>query len=148
MGNKLIENFKQNLLQNNYKNAEDISQKLSFREVFETIDRLAFDTKDISLYTFVVSLLLKKETAELHYLASNLLAMPFCFLEGGYVASLYHARKALELDPENINYKEYLLTFYNLPDQIMTKEEALKLAREVLKIYPDSGFALRIINET
>lgn len=148
MGNQMIiEDLKQSLSKNDYKSAEKIFKELTFREAFECIDRLAFDTKNISLYTFIVSVLLQKETPELHYLASNLMAMPFCFLEGGYAAGLYHARRALELDPDNVDYKEYLLTFYGLPDQLMTKAEALELAKEVLKVYPDSGFALKVIEE-
>jgi hypothetical protein len=148
MGEKIAKHeLEKCLASGDYAFAQVYFNQLSFPEAMEMVERLAFDTKDIALYTFVVSMLLKDEAARLHYLASVLLVMPFCFLDGAYRAGLYHARKCLELEPHNDDYKELLLTFYDLPDRLITNEEALRVAYEIVKNRPSSQFALKIISQ-
>ena len=57
-------------------------------------------------------LLLDKESSELHYLASFLLSMGLNHLQGAYQTAFFHAKKAVELSPQDNSYKEYLLFFY------------------------------------
>ena len=47
------------------------------------------------------------------------------------------------MEPENDRNKESLLSFYDIPDKILSMEEALKIAEEVLREKPDSIFALQ-----
>ena len=62
---------------------------------------------------------------------------------GAYWVAYRHTRRAIELEPENDRNKESLLSFYDIPDKILSMEEALKVAEEVLREKPDSIFALQ-----
>ena len=69
----------------------------------------------------------------------------FSHFPEGHLAGYYHARRALELDPFNIHYKEYLLEFRIIPEQILSREEAVQLSKEVIKDKPDSYRAKEIL---
>ena len=62
---------------------------------------------------------------------------------GAYWVAYRHTRRAIELEPENDRNKESLLSFYDISDEILSMEEVLKIAKEVLGENPDSIFALR-----
>ncbi|MCW6086064.1 MULTISPECIES: hypothetical protein [Clostridium] len=91
-------------------------------------------------------MLCKQESSALHYIASELFSMPLCHVTGAYNSSLFHARRAIELDPNNISYKEYILLFYNLPEKLIGQYEAKKFAQEVIEKLPNSKVALYILN--
>lgn len=48
-------------------------------------------------------------------------------------------KKAEELSPDDISFKDYLLLFYDLPEQLMSKEDSNKIAKEILMIDPDNA---------
>ena len=120
---------------------------VGYEEVRGIFQEIAFDNRDLIPYTCVCMLLIKRETAQLHYLAAEMLALPLCHIEGAYVSALYHARKAVALDPEDITLKEFLLLFHNIPDMLIEVEEAQKIAQEVLKVRPDSFHAEEILKK-
>lgn len=95
------------------------------------LTKVGYDQRSICAYSFVVSLLLDNETSELHYLASELLNISFCHYEGGYESSLYHARRAVELNPNDVELLEYLLLFRALPGQYITREEANEIEERI-----------------
>lgn len=145
--NILAQELKDFLLNNDYNMVEKIFQKLSFEDISSVVISVTYDTEDISIYTFIVSLLLKNEIVELHSLAANLFALSFSYLEGGYASGLYHAKKCVELAPDNVDYKQFLLLFNVIPERLVSKEEALQIAREILEIDPNNKVALEIIGE-
>lgn len=144
MNSTMTEKLKQSLLNNNFEEAAKAFYELSFDAACGTIIRLGYATERVSLYTFVVSLLLKNETAELHNLASEVLRLTLFFIKGAYVAGLYHARKSIELEPDNITYKKYLLFYYNTPDQVLSREEATQLAKKIREEQYEAQYAFRI----
>ena len=85
------------------------------------------------VYVFLCDILNEKESADIHYLASLILIGPFSHLEGAYAGGYYHAKKAIKLDPDNIGFKEYILFFYSVPEQLLPRNEAISIAKEVLK---------------
>lgn len=101
----------------------------------------AFDKGSITFYGFVCYLILLDEKASLHDLATDVLAYPLSYFEGAYPTALFHARRALELDPQNLEYLKFLLFFHDIPDKLIKKEEAIEIAREVLKRDPDHKIA-------
>ncbi len=107
---------------------------------------IAFDNSTLSTYTLVCFLLMKKESAKMHLLASTLLSQSLSHVEGAYVCGYYHAKKAAALDSNNIGYKEALLFYYEIPDQILNKETAISLAQEVLKSDPNSTVAKNVLD--
>lgn len=54
---------------------------------------------------------MNEETAELHILASAVLCSGLFHSNGAYRVALFHTRRAVDLEPENIDYKEELLFF-------------------------------------
>jgi tetratricopeptide (TPR) repeat protein len=121
-------------------------KKINFKELEDFLVELAYETESIAVYSFVSYLILTEENANNHYLASLLLSQPLSHLIGAYQAALYHAKRAIELAPKDTELKEYLLFFYELPDELMSREEAVAIAKEIIKINPKSRPALAILS--
>lgn len=142
--NKKLEQL---ILSRRFEEAKQGIKGMDMEELEEFLLVMAFDTYSIIIYTFVCDLISDSESAELHYIASILLSQPLCHIEGAYSASLYHAKKAVDLSPD-IGLEEYLLFFYDIPEKLLSKEEAKEIAKEVLKKKPDSIIAaLQILND-
>lgn len=108
--------------------------------------RIASDTGSIAVYSFLCSLLLQQEQVFLHDIACTLLAQPLCHYEGAYGAALYHAQRALVLEPTTLR-KITVLSFYTLPDSLLSSTQALRLAQEILKEDPNNYLAKTILSE-
>lgn len=126
--------------------AEVVFKEMNYDEARDVILEIGYETESITSYSFICSLLCEQESANLHYLASEILVNPLCFLVGAYNTALYHARRATQLAPNDISIKEYLLLFYNIPDKLISKEEAIEIAREVVKKIPNSKAALDVLS--
>lgn len=75
----------------------------------QAILEIGCDEINICSYAFICFLLRKHEASYYHSLASTLLSAAFCHLEGGYYAAIYHARRAIDLSPNDIQLQENLL---------------------------------------
>ena len=53
----------------------------------------------------------------------------------------------IELDPDNIGFKEYILFFYIVPEHLLPKNEAISIAKEVLKKNPNNIAALNTLKK-
>ena len=131
------------ITESEFEKAEEFCRQLNVAELSGILDELAWEKEDVSVYLFLEYLLLKNECADYHRIAADLLQGVLCFLGGAYWVAYRHTRRALELEPENDRNKESLLSFYDIPDKILSMEEALKVAEEVLREKPDSIFALQ-----
>ena len=108
-------------------------------------DKVAFDNESTVIYSAVCMLLIRNETAGLHYVAAEILMHPLCHFEGAYAAALYHVRKAIELDPKDAGLKEVLIFLHDVPDQVVSKEEAISAAKQVLEERPGSKCARSLL---
>lgn len=142
----MSEKIKESILIGNFNEAEKYLKSYNTCELREFLIELCYETENIIIYSFICNIISKKERAELHFIASEILSMPLCHINGAYNSSLFHARKAIELDPYNIEYKEYILLFYNIPEKLISKGEAEQFAREVINKTPDSRVAYDILN--
>ncbi|WP_243292156.1 hypothetical protein [Bacillus sp. FJAT-47783] len=137
--------LKSHILNANFAEASKLAKMMEVSKLNELLIELAFEcSEDIIIYTFVCHLLIEQESEALHSLACGLLCHPFCHIGGAYKSALYHTRKALMLDPEHIGHKEMLLFFYevpDLPDESITKEEALNIANQILEKEPHNQIA-------
>lgn len=115
---------------------KDIDEELLNEEIQDVLLEISFNKQSIVPYTVILKLLLENERANLHAFASTLLSNPLCWIEGAYCAGLYHQRRAVELEPENVAFKEYLLSYNSLPDKILDDKEALEIRKQILKIDP------------
>ena len=134
------------LLKNDFLKLEDLLNKSSLKETEKCLVSIAFDLGSIVIYSAICMMLMKKETAGLHYLAAEIISQPLCHFEGAYAAALYHVRKAIELDPKDKGLKEVLIFLHKVPDQVVSKEEAILVAKQLLEEDPDNKCAQDLLN--
>lgn len=117
---------------------KDIDGELRDKEIQDILLKISFGKQSILPYVVIIKLLLVKESANLHAFASVLLSNPLCWIEGAYYSGFYHQKRAVELEPKNVQFKEYLLTYNSLPDAILSDEEALVVRKQILMLEPDN----------
>lgn len=139
--------FNDNILMGRFTNIVDIESELSFEELESSLLELAFDSQSISVYAYILYLIRIKESGDLHYLAYMVLFHSLNFLEGAYYTALYHAKTAVLLSPERIIYKENLLLFYELPEKLLSEEEAKIVIDDILKKNPTNELALNLLKD-
>ena len=139
--------FNDAILLGDFEKAKEIASQLDTDSLRDTLFLLAYDNGNIATYGFISYLLLEEETSELHYIASYLFSMALNHIKGAYQTSFHHAKKAAELSPNDMSYKEYLLFFNAIPDKLLGNEEAFEIANEILKNEPNNKVALSVISE-
>ena len=117
---------------------KNIDRELLNKEIQDVLLEVSFSKQSMVPYAVILKLLFEEESANLHAFASILLSNPLCWIEGAYYAGFYHQKRAIELEPQNIAFKEYLLSYNLLPDKILSDEEALKICKQILKDDPDN----------
>ena len=138
----LKEKIKKLLESGDLEELESLLSGMDMSKWDEYIIDITYDHKSLASYSVVCMMLIKRETSRLHCLASAILTHSLCPFEGSYKAALYHIRKAVKIDPNDIGLKEALLFFHEVPDCLVGIEEAKKLIREILEVKPDSKCAL------
>lgn len=138
-------NFIAALHAGHFSNAKCILQAFSPEEMSRFLTDLTFETNLISIYTFLLFLLLEKETVNLHECAISLLLVSMW--EGANASAFFHARRIIKLAPHDINHKQHLLFYFGAPDCNMSQEEAKNIAREILIQDPQNAVALQTIKD-
>lgn len=141
------ERLQQLIFNYNFEEAKELFNELNEKKQDEILSLIAFDTGNILVYTFIGYLIFENNTAFRHSLAAAIMSSEFCWIEGAYETAFFHARKACELSPNDVGFKEFLLFFHVIPERLLTKEEAIKIATEVLVTKKNSKAAKGIINE-
>lgn len=142
---KLIRFLERLVLEYKFNEASKLLINVDQLTIIRAIQNLGFDKPGALAYVFVSYLIIHEEKALYHYIASILMSGAFNYLPGAYLASYYHSKRALELDPSNIQFKESLLYLRRIPEKILSKEEAIQIAKEILNEKPDSESALGIL---
>ncbi len=140
-----IKEFKIALSKGEFDKAKLLTKKLNNKALYDLIVEVNFNDESLSSYGFLVSLLRDQETPELHINAASFLTFFLFYVKGAYSVALYHLRQAIKLDPDNIDYQEFLLHFNEIPDHLVSKDEAIQIARHILTRKPDSTAALRML---
>ncbi len=132
--------------QGKYEKAYGLIDNHSYDEIKPLLLNEAYKTENIGIYSFVNYLI--EQTGNICWieLAIELLLNPLCSIEGAYGVALYHARRLLSVSKSAENY-ERLLFFYELPETLLEKSEALVYATELLELNPGNKIALRVLNE-
>ena len=136
------------ILRGEFHEAGAIALQMEREERQDLLLQIGFDEDSITVYTFSSYLLMMQETAELHDLAFQLLIHPLCHLEGAYFAALHHVRRGIELEPEDIGWKEHLLFLSITPDEVVSREDAAQVAQQILAVQPDNQAALEFLAST
>jgi len=143
--NNIEQKIKDLILDGNFLEANQFLDKIDLDKLASILLDIGYEEESICAYSFVCFLMLKKETKEYHSLASDILIHAFPHLIGGYKTALYHLRQAIKIDPNDIDLEEMLIFFHNVPEKLVSLEEAIKTASRVLEKKPDSNPAKRIL---
>lgn len=131
--------------------AIDLARALPLDELHQAVLGEAFDHQSVACYVLYVGLLVDQESAERHVAASELLSLALNIFPGAYGAALFHARRAVTLAPEEVSYKEHLLSFHNNPESLLSAEDVRRVAHEVLGRDPSNEAAhaaLRTVDDS
>jgi hypothetical protein len=139
--------FLKAILSGDYQKAKKLSYNINIEDLTQFLIDQSINTGSISIYTFVCLLLIEHESLMLHSCATGILNHEICFFEGATSAALFHARRMVELAPQNIAYKIELLCYFGMPEQVINKEEAKNIAREILVQDPQNTIALQTIKD-
>ncbi|MDI2588563.1 hypothetical protein OR571_15940 [Psychrobacillus sp. NEAU-3TGS] len=140
--------FNDAILLGDFVKAKELASQMDMDSLRETLFLLAYENHNIATYGFISYLLLEEETSEFHYIASYLFSMALNHLEGAYQTAFYHAKKATDLSPNDMSYKEYMLFLNTIPDKLLEDEEASEIANVILNNEPNNKVAVSVISET
>lgn len=124
---KMIEKFKELILKGEFLKAKSIMECITKEQLETVLFEIGCDEESICAYSFICFLLLEKESVEYHCMASELLNIAFPHIYGGYQSSLYHIRRAIELEPHDNKLKKALLFFNDIPEKLVSDEEASQI---------------------
>lgn len=116
--------------------AYDVMGDMNTKEIESILMRIGDEEQDLSVYTFVVSLLLKEEKVEYHLIAANIMEILFNYEEGAYKMACYHMKRATQLAPNDLELKKALLDYGKEPDRVLDDEEVSTLKQEIERIKP------------
>lgn len=123
-----------------YEEAEAAFEQMEEDQIRNALLSLAFDTESLCAYSFVQYMMRKTEKVFWLRMAAELMMQPLCFIEGAYSIALFHARELLSRE-KNVENLERILFFYDIPEKLVDREEALQIAKEILKAEPSNPIA-------
>lgn len=139
--------IKEYIMKGNFLEAQRDLKSLDCVIFKQILLEIACDEVNICAYAFMCFLIQKQETAYYHSLASLVLNIAFCHLEGGYHAAAYHTRRALELDPDDVASQEMLIFFNRVPEKVVSTSEAIQVAKNILLKDPENQIARKYLDE-
>jgi len=143
----LLEKIIQLINSGKYDESEKICRNLNFTEIRNGFLKIAYDTTNFSLYSFVFYMFTKTEDDRWLDLALSLVIGPLCFVEGAYSIGLFHARQLIR-KKNCVKNLVQLLFFYTIPEKLINRDEALEIAHQVLKLDPINQVALQIVSSS
>jgi len=147
-----IEGFRVLLNELSFSKLEDSLMGKPFSEMEDILYRLAYnpetDESNLLVYTFLQQTLYKKETSIIHLSISRLMGFILNHIDKAESIGLFHGLRAAELDPDNLDIKEYLIYYNHIPEKLLNDDDAIKLALEVIKLRPESKVAHITLSKT
>lgn len=113
---------------------------------FELIRDKAFQEEDMIYYEFLKFIIANyNDSAEMHYRCSELLCSVLNIFPESYSLGYSHALQAMNKSPEDYSFLEHLLLYYEIPDRLLSKDDAIKIAHKILSKYPDNPAAKQVL---
>ena len=139
---KIIE---KNISELAFEDAYQAAMQVGIEKCWETLSSSICYEKPMELYVFLMYCVSRQETAFLHFCIFQLLTCLKPVLDDPYVLGYWHIKRALELEPNNINYMRWILKIFEpYPEKFSSNDELLNLANEILKACPNDEKALEI----
>jgi hypothetical protein len=124
--------LKELIASGNFLEAKKMLPHIAHKKLAATLFDIGYHDENNCAYAFVCFVMLEDETVNYHCLASEIMTLAFPHLNGGYETALFHIRRAMELDPSDIELDETLLFFHSLPNKLVSDEEAQRVAVKLL----------------
>jgi hypothetical protein len=99
------------------------------------------------VYTSACFFILDKQDVENHHTASVIMAAVLVYCKGSYSSGLLHARRMLQIVPNDYTNYEWVLLFYAIPENLITRQEAYVYAQKILSMNQNHKLALKTKNE-
>ncbi len=126
-----VKNLNELILSGNFEMANKIVSKLSLEVVTKKLLSLSYKEASPIYYSFVLYLIKEDECADNHSIAAQLLSTSLCHLKDAYKYAYWHALRAVEMEPLNVQHKEFLLFFHENPENILFSEKAIETANDI-----------------
>jgi hypothetical protein len=140
-------NLQEEILNGDFKSARVLAKKLTFKELSNFMMSRDYDSeKDVVYYFFLLDWLFDEETAELQNIASNVMSFGLTWMPGAYYLGMHHMERAVELEPNDIEYKKAMLTFFEVPERPLSMEKARYYATQIIKAEPKDESTLRALD--
>ena len=124
----------------NFEEAEKIFLQLSFEEQNNYIMEYAFERYSMVVFLFMQYINSRNENMNYYDCIVELLLYPLSHIEGAYEMAYYYVQKCLKMEPENIVFLKWLLSFYQL--HMIDEGVAQKTTDKILILDPDNKYAL------
>ena len=146
--------FKDLILSGRYIETRQILPMLTDDEIEQLIFEIAEQEHNVCSYDYVWFWMREcGETAQRHSFLAKVTSESFKYdqktfwedLPGTNELIFFHTYRAAELEPENIELQEKLLSLYELGNESFDVKETKKVAERVLAAKPESAEALRVL---
>lgn len=98
------------------------------------------------LYLFLQYLYARTKKCDLLLYLAELLVYVMPFTDDPYTLAFLHISMAIQLCPNEIRYKEFLIdNFYDYPERYLQEEEWCEIAKQILKSNPVHEKAKKIV---
>ncbi|MGE0009976.1 MAG: hypothetical protein AB7F19_05505 [Candidatus Babeliales bacterium] len=124
--------IKELILRGSFEEANYLLISFGEQEIESFLVNLACESQSITAYGFIINNLIQQETIYWHKMAAVLFLAPLSRVIGAYPLGLYHTRRAMALDSNDVGAKSLLLSYHNSPAPTVTKEEAIEVAKEIV----------------
>jgi hypothetical protein len=145
LNNNIIKDIKDNVTNLMFEDAYQNISTIGIEKCWEVLSNGYCYDYPMQMYGFLMYLVSRNETALLHFYIFQLLIYIKPFFDDPYVLAYWHMKRALELEPTNIDYMRWTLkVFEPYPEKLITDADLLKWANSILEICPDDKKALEV----
>ncbi len=116
--------------------------KLPIQMQFDIISKVSYKMESMAVYAFLCYMIGIDSDPCYHEMAVDILINTLSFFEGAYSSAYYHAKFLSSLEPDNIQRKELLLFFFEIPEKLVSEALAKEIAEDILN-YDHSNITAR-----
>lgn len=140
--------IKNALMYAEYDKIIEIYKNIGMKELENVLYEIAYYDEDISVYSFIMYMAEydKKNRQNWIRTAASIINGAFCWINGAASIAFYHAKQLLkeEYSVENL----LTLTIFNgMPDLLLSDEECIEIAKQILILDPNNIKAKEILKD-